>query len=166
MVLPFLVFEILQKYCLINIVLLTLSWSLLLCKSCFDVIVFLDHENIFLDTIFSNGGANLHISWIYNKYYNVVLLSIVFIDHENICRAYRHRFHGSTIFSFQDIIENMIFSNGGTALHFFQNAQRCQEGIIQFRNIGYIRIRKNAIKRCMDPKTRCSRKSSFYSRTM
>ena len=25
---------------------------------------------------------------------------------------------------------------------------------------------KNAIKRCMDPKTRCSHKSSFYSRTI
>ena len=30
---------------------------------------------------------------------------------------YRHRFHGSTTFSFQDIIESMIFSNGGTNWH-------------------------------------------------
>ena len=55
---------------------------------------------------------------------------------------YRHRFHGFTIFRFQDIIENMIFSNGGTNLQFLLNAQRCQEGIIQFLNLGYIKIRK------------------------
>ena len=67
-------------------------------------------------------------------------MSIVFIDHEK--HMYRHRFHGSTIFSFQYIIENMIFSNGGTNLHFFQNAQRCQEGIIQFLNLGYIKSQK------------------------
>ena len=36
----------------------------------------------------------------------------------------------------------MIFSNGGTNLHFLQNAQRCQEGIIQFLNLGYIKIKK------------------------
>ena len=39
--------------------------------------------------------------------------------------TYRHLFHDSTIFSYQDIGESMIFSNGGTHFAFFVKVQ-CQ----------------------------------------
>ena len=66
---------------------------------------------------------------------------IAFSDHENIY-MYRHQFYDSTIFSFWDIGKSKISSNDGNNLHFLQNAQRCQECIIQFLNLGYIKIRK------------------------
>ena len=78
---------------------------------------------------------------------------------------YRHRFHGSTIFNFQDIIENMIFSNGGKNLHFFSKCPKVPRGHHPVSQSRVYQDSKNAVKRCMDPKTRCSHKSSFYSRT-
>ena len=65
---------------------------------------------------------------------------IVFSDHENICIDTNLMILPSLVFEI--LHKNRISSNGGTNLHFLQNAQRCQEGIIQILNLGYIKIRK------------------------
>ena len=63
---------------------------------------------------------------------------IVFIETYIKTYMYRHQFNGSTIFSFCDIGKGKIYSHSGSNLLYLQNAQRCQEGIPQFLNLGYI----------------------------
>ena len=46
------------------------------------------------------------------------------------CRD-RHQNYSDTLYNYQDIDENKIFSNGGLNLHIARIAQRCQSGIIQ-----------------------------------
>jgi len=43
----------------------------------------------------------------------------------------RHQNYSDTLYNYQDIDENKIFSNGGLKLHIAQIAQRCQSSIIQ-----------------------------------
>ena len=64
---------------------------------------------------------------------------IVFIGYENICID--TNFMILQFFSFCDIGKSMIFSNGGINLHILQNENaKYQESIIQFLNLGYIKI--------------------------
>ena len=67
---------------------------------------------------------------------------IVFIEHENICIATILMILPSLVF---EVLKNVRFSIMAVGLLiciFLQNAQMCQEGIIQLLNLGYIKIRK------------------------
>ena len=63
----------------------------------------------------------------------------IFFDQENICID--TDFMALPLLVLKILAKIWFFSNGGTNLH-FQNDQKCQEGIIQFLNLGYIKIRK------------------------
>ena len=67
----------------------------------------------------SVGPTNLHFyGFIVNYIRNLVWFSLYSLTMQTYV-AYRHKFHGSTIFIFRDNGESMIFCNGGTNLHLY-----------------------------------------------